>query len=295
MQEFILSKKSPELCIQTFGTSNHPCIILIAGAAGQGILWNEKLCLNLVNAGYFVIRFDNRDTGKSTSFIYEESPYNLKDMAEDVISILDQLNIYKAHIVGLSMGGYIAQFLAKYFPERIIDLCFIMTTINSLALRGIRNLSNLPGQDVYIVNQIAKLYQTSRFTMEDRIKSLTEIWKLFNGTASQFPYDEFYALAEESYARAKSKNAVKNHRLAILNSEANRTEWFQDLKIPLLIIHGKADPIIHIQHAYYTQKHIPHSKLLVIEKMGHILSSLFVEQISDQLLEFFSKAAKNEI
>jgi pimeloyl-ACP methyl ester carboxylesterase len=287
MQESLLTNNNLELCIQTFGVNTNPAIILISGAAGQAILWNQTLCQNLAKAGYFVIRFDNRDTGKSISFDFDQDPYNLINMAEDITFILDQLNIEKAHIVGMSMGGYIAQLLAIHFPHRIITLNLIMTTINSLALRGIRNVSNLPAQNLEIVQKIAQIYQIPRSNLADRIKSLTDIWELFNGSASHFPYDELYHLAKESYTRAKSKNAVRNHRLAILNSEADRTKHLNGLDLPTLIIHGEADPIIGIKHAHYAKEKLPQSKLLVIKKMGHILSSLFIDQVEDALLKHF--------
>jgi pimeloyl-ACP methyl ester carboxylesterase len=289
MQESFTSHANLELCIQTFGEKQNPAIILIAGAAGQGILWNIKLCQNLAKAGYFVIRFDNRDTGKSSGLIFDETPYNLKDMAEDVIAILDGLSIKKAHIIGMSMGGYITQFLASHFPDRILTITLIMSTINSLSLRGVRKVNNLPGQNPEVIRKIAQMYQIPRLNLEDRIKSLTDIWQLFNGSECEFPYDEWHELAKESYARAKSKNAVKNHRLAVLNSPADRTELLKNIEIPILIIHGEADPIIHIQHAYYIKDNLPAAKLFTIKKMGHILSSLFINQIEDILLEHFNE------
>ena len=278
------------ICIQTFGISNDPALILIAGAAGQGILWNYSLCQKLAQAGYFVIRFDNRDTGKSFGVNYESDPYTLKDMAEDIIVILNQLEIKQAHIVGMSMGGYIAQVLAMLYPERILTLTFIMSTINSLALRGARKMTNLPGQDFQTIQRIAQIYHVPRTNMEDRIKSLTDVWSLFNGNEAPFPYEEWYELAKESYARAKSKNAVRNHRLAILNSPADRTKALKSLAIPTLVIHGEADPIIHVEHAYYIKEHLPQVRLNIIKKMGHILSSHFTNQIEDILLEHFKGA-----
>lgn len=291
MQELFITNNNLELCIHTFGERSNPAVILIAGAAGQSILWDKNLCKNIANTGYFVIRFDNRDTGKSSGTIYEENPYTLKTMAEDIILILDKFNIQKSHIVGMSMGGYVSQVLSILFPERIISLTFIMSTINSLALRGVRKINNLPAQNAEVVKKIASIYQIPRLTLEDRIKSLTDIWQLFNGTLSKFPYDEWYELAKESYSRAKSKNAVRNHRLAILNSPADRTELLKNTLIPTLIIHGEADPIIHVNHAYYAKQHMPKSELIIIEKMGHILSSLFTNQITDELLNHFSKSS----
>jgi pimeloyl-ACP methyl ester carboxylesterase len=287
MQELVVKNKEIELFVQTFGDKNNPAILLISGSAGQAILWNKTLCENLSKAGYFIIRFDNRDTGQSSSAIYEEQPYTLEDMAEDAFNILDYFKINKAHIVGQSMGGYIAQVMAIRKPERLLTLTLLMTTINSMVLRGIKGLSKLPGHDLETIQNISRIYHIKRHSLEDRIKSLTDIMELFNGNSAPFPYKELYQLSKESYARAKNNRAVRNHRLSVQHSPANRTEELRNLSIPTLIIHGKADPIIKVEHAYYTKEHIPQAKLLIIDKMGHILSSIFIKTVEKALVEHF--------
>ena len=285
MQELFVKHKELQLCVQTFGLKSNPAIVLITGSAGQAILWNKNFCQNLAKAGYHIIRFDNRDTGKSSGIDYDSHPYILKDMAEDIIAILDHFKIKKAHIIGSSMGGYIAQKLAFYYPSHVATLCLFMTSINSLALRGIKGAGDLPGHDLEIMNQISDLYKIPRLTLEDRINTLIQTWQIFNGKKAEFSYDEWYPIAQESYKRAKTKNAVKNHRLAVSNSIADRTEQLKDIDIPTLIIHGKEDQIIDPQHAYYAQKHIPNSKLVIIDKMGHLLSSLFIAEVEDAVLK----------
>ncbi|MEK6733688.1 MAG: alpha/beta hydrolase [Pseudomonadota bacterium] len=286
MQELLIKNFNIELCTQIFGDKENPAVVLIYGAAGQGILWNIDLCKTLAKNGYFVIRFDNRDTGKSSGFEYEEAPYNLFDMAKDIISILDEFKKDRAHIVGMSMGGYIAQVLALNFPQRINTITLLMTTINSLALRGIK-INNLPGHDSEVIRGISEIYQAPRLSLDDKIDSLTKIWQLFNGDREKFPYEEWRQLAGESYSRARSKNAVKNHRLAVLNSPGDRSDFLKNINVPVLIIHGEADPIIRVEHALYTKQHLPKAKLLIIQKMGHILSSFFVDEVSDALLGHF--------
>lgn len=293
MQELLLNLNSVELCLQTFGDQHNPAVLLIYGAAGQGILWNIDLCKNIAKEGYFVIRYDNRDTGKSSAINYELSPYNLDDMAKDVIAILDYFKKDKAHIVGSSMGGYIAQILAILYPERLLSLTLIMTTVNSLPLRGIRGLCNLPGPNAEIIRKISEIFQAPRTSLEERIKNLVKTWKLFNGDYAHFPEEEWLELAKESYHRAKSKNAVKNHRLAVLNSKANRTNELQNLKIPSLIIHGNKDQIIPFAHAEYAKNIINSATLLEIDKMGHLLTSIFTTQVEDNLLLHFANSYKS--
>lgn len=288
MNESFVCNLEIKLFVQTFGEAKNPAVVLIAGAAGQAILWDRNFCENLAKQEYFVIRYDHRDTGLSSGIDFEQNPYNIKILAEDVIAILDHFLISKAHVIGMSMGGYIAQKLAIYYPERLLTLTFLMTTINSLVMRGIRGIDNLPGQNLEVVKKLAAMYQVPRLTLEDRVKVLTHTWQLFNGEKADFPYDEFYVLAEESYKRAKTKNAVKNHRLAVLNSPADRSKKLENLSLPpTLIIHGEEDPIIQVAHAYYSHKKLPQSKLLIIEKMGHLLTSLFIDQIEAELIEHF--------
>lgn len=289
MEEIFVKSKNLELFTQVYGKATNPAVILIYGAAGQGILWDQDLCKNIANNGYFVIRFDNRDTGKSSAFDYNISPYNLKDMAQDIIIILDYFKIHKAHIVGSSMGGYIAQNLAIYFPSRILTLTLMMTTINSSALRGVRGICNLPGANIEVIKKISQLYKVPRSSLEDKINILLQTWELFNGNMACFPLEQWRELAIESYQRATSKNAVRNHRLAVLNSKADRTKDLQALEIATLIIHGEEDPIIQVPHAHYANKNIPGSSTVIIKKMGHLLTSVFTNQIGDELLRHFEK------
>lgn len=291
MQEIFITNKNLELCLQTFGQSNNPMVLLIYGAAGQGILWNKTLCKNLAKAGYFVIRFDNRDTGKSSAVEYALNPYNLKDMAEDIASILNHFQTKKAHIIGSSMGGYIAQNFAIYYPEKILTLTLMMTTMNSLPLRGVRGLCHLPGPNATIIKQISELYQMPRLTFDDKIKTLIKTWELFNGNKAEFPHEDWNQLAIESYKRAQSKNAVRNHRLAVLNSPANRSTELKELNIPTLIIHGQEDQIIPVDHANYSNNIIKNSSLVIIDKMGHLLTSFFTTQVEDIILAHFSKSS----
>ncbi|MCT4635810.1 MAG: alpha/beta fold hydrolase [Rickettsiales bacterium] len=288
MEALFVKHLNLQLCVHSFGIKTNPAVVLISGSAGQAILWDKTFCENIAKAGYFVIRFDNRDTGLSSGINFQENPYNLKDLAGDVIGILDHFKIEKAHIVGMSMGGYIAQKLAIYYPNKILSMTLFMTTINSSVMRGIRGMDNLPGQSLDIVKKLSEIYQTPRITLNDRIKVLIETWKLFNGTESPFPYDEWRELAEESYKRAKTKNAVRNHRAAVLNSPSDRGKILKEIDLPpTLILHGKADPIIQIAHAYYGHKLLPQSELVIIDKMGHLLTSVFTAQVEDALLKFF--------
>ena len=291
MQELIIASANLEICVQTFGLNSNPAILFIYGAAGQGILWDLELCQKLANNGYFVIRFDNRDTGKSSVIDFNLNPYNLDDLTNDLNLIINHFALKKIHLVGSSMGGYIAQIFSSKYPEKLASLTLMMTTINSSSLRGING--ELPSHSSYFVKELSRLYEIPRSTLAERILALTNTWKLFSGWESEFPFEQWHELAKESYQRAKGNNAIKNHRLAILNSAPDRTNLMNKISTPTLIIHGAADPVIQVEHALYAAKQISHASLKIIDKMGHLLISQFTNQVLDELHEHFQTSSKN--
>ena len=138
-----------DLWYQTFGDKKNPAFLLVMGSGCQGILWPDVFCQKLVSLGLYVIRFDLRDTGFSSSFDYQKNPYNLLDMAQDCILLLDHLKITKAHVMGTSMGGTIAELIGAYFSQRVESLILMATTAD---LRNVVNAilgeeKNLPLSD----------------------------------------------------------------------------------------------------------------------------------------------------
>ncbi len=129
MAEGKVKANNIDIWYEDFGNSSDPTVLLIMGAGGQGIMWNMELINGIVNAGYHVIRFDNRDTGLSTWIDdYDATPYALEDMAADAIGLLDALAIEKAHVIGGSMGGMICQLMAIHYPDRILSLTSWMSS-----------------------------------------------------------------------------------------------------------------------------------------------------------------------
>ena len=129
MSEGKVKANNIEIWYEEFGESTNPTVLLIMGSGCQGIMWNMELINGIVNAGYHVIRFDNRDTGLSTWIDdFNATPYSYEDMAADTIGLMDALNIEKAHIIGWSMGGMIAQIVAIHYPNRVLSLTSWMST-----------------------------------------------------------------------------------------------------------------------------------------------------------------------
>jgi pimeloyl-ACP methyl ester carboxylesterase len=264
---------------ETFGDKNSPALLLIAGLGAQLIYWQKEFCLDLANQGYYVIRFDNRDTGLSSKidgltkneliekvgnfFNGQETtvPYALDDMAYDGVALLDSLDIEKAHIVGKSMGGYIAQTLCLNNQDRALSLTSIFSHT------GKRKVF-LPTQEV----MEAMLTPTPE-DREGYVTHMINIFRITFGTGKFFDEDYHRKLAERSFDRCFCPEGVIRQYLAIL-SQKDRTEALKHLNIPALIIHGDEDPMVPLTGGEATAQAIPNAKLKIIKGMGHVMPNL---------------------
>jgi len=259
------------------------------------IVWDEKFVQLLVNRGFYVIRFDNRDVGLSTKFEEAgtpnlmkemmafqagepiEAPYSLEDMADDAVGLLDTLHIEKAHICGRSMGGMIVQLITLRYPSRVLSLTSIMSTTGN---------PELPQATPEAMQALLTPAPTERNAYIDH--SL-KIGQLFYG--SGFPYDEEKqrALAEILYDRCYYPPGFGRQLLAIVTN-GNRKQKLSSVKVPTLVIHGGDDPLVPVDGGKDTAEAIPGSKLIIIDGMGHSLPPETWEQISDAIAKNAAKA-----
>lgn len=265
-----------ELCYEIFGAPDAEPLVLIMGLGAQMIHWDDDFCRDLAGRGFRVIRFDNRDIGKSTRLsggkplrpiellklrlfkIAPEAPYKLWDMANDVVGLLDTLGVRKAHIVGASMGGMIAQEIAMQHPDRVSSLTSIMSSTGNPKLpQATREAS-------------AILLAPPPTTKEEYLERFGKTWKVLRG--GSFPLDEAKdrERAEATYARGLNPAGVGRQLRAILAS-GNRKDRLRSVKAPTLVIHGTIDPLVKMEAGKDTAASIPGAKLLLIEGMGHAL------------------------
>ncbi len=276
---------------ETFGNPNDPAILLIRGMGSQGIMWYTPFCKHLADLGFFVIRYDHRDTGQSTCLDFSEHPYNLSDMAQDALDLLDAYRIEKAHLVGLSMGGYIAQFVAISDPERLLSLTSIASTVDNTVI-----IKALAGQDYREedlpppTREVMDLFgqpSTGKKSREAHIAHNLQTWRVLNGSKAGFDEKFWRRLSEKAYDRAHDITASNNHGRAIRASLSNRRPLLESLAVPALIIHGGQDPLIPPTHAHMSLKAIPEADLLMLPDMGHMLAPQFEPALLAKMADFY--------
>ncbi len=277
-----------DLCYEIFGDADAEPMVLIMGLGGQMIHWDDDFCRQFAARGFRVIRFDNRDIGKSTRLsggkrltamemlklrflkIPVQAPYNLHDMAEDTIGLMDALGIKSAHVVGMSMGGMIAQEIAISFPQRVRSLTSIMSTSGNPRLPW-------PTREA-----MATLMAPQPRSREEFLERFAKTWKILR--VGSFPEDEALdrSRAERTFERGLNPAGVGRQFRAVLAS-GSRKERLHAVKAPTLVIHGTVDPLVHPAGGKDTAASISGAKLLMIEGMGHALPIPMWPQIVDAI------------
>jgi pimeloyl-ACP methyl ester carboxylesterase len=289
-EKYIGTKDGLKIFTESIGDIKNPAIILIMGAMNQSIFWYDSFCKLLADNNFFVIRYDHRDTGFSSVVNYIVHPYNLENLTNDVIEILDGYNISKAHIVGISMGGFIAQLLAVNHKERIKTLTLISTTSDhrpymDAVLGNFNNKYELPYPDKKFVEYIEKNKNNISVNNENFRNSQIEGWKImFGNNLSQIDLEELIRLIDLSNKRNKNKLSPFNHGLAVSKSK-ERNKIIQNIKIPTLILHGENDSCFPVEHGQFLNKNIPNSKLEIIKGMGHMFSLSESDTIAKMILD----------
>jgi len=256
-----------EIEYDTFGDPSSKPLLLVAGLGTQMIWWREEFCEKLVDKGFYVIRFDNRDVGLSTKV---SAPYNLQDMADDAISLLDALNVDKAHICGASMGGSIVQAMAIKYPARILSLTSIMSTTGR---------ADLPPAKPEAMKLLMMPAPEER---DGYIEYYVKLWRVLYGSGFPFDEEDGHEMAAKSYDRSFYPPGIDRQVMAISVSGSRKTK-LASVNVPTQIIHGGDDPIVSVEGGKDTAETIPGAELLIIEGMGHALPPEVWPQIIDAI------------
>jgi pimeloyl-ACP methyl ester carboxylesterase len=261
MNERIIMADGVEIATQAFGDPTHEPTLLIMGSMASMLWWPEGFCQQLAAQGRYVIRYDNRDTGRSTCYEPGSPPYTMDDMAEDAMHVLDAYGIDSAHLVGMSLGGMIAQIAALTHPARMRTLTLISSTPIGL------DTSNLPQtSDIYMEHAAAG----ANIDWTDNAQVIDFIVKdarMIAGTAH--PFDELRArnLVERDVNRARNFVSATNHFM-LKGGDAWKGR-LGELATPLLVVHGTADPIFPVEHGELLAQTVKGAELLRLEGGGH--------------------------
>jgi len=283
---------------ESFGDPSHPAIVLIMGLGMQLMAWPDSFCQALVARGYRVIRFDNRDCGlsgrapgkkranlmlamaASALGLPVRAPYTLDDMAGDTVGLMDKLGIVRAHIVGASMGGMIAQVLAAKFPLRVLSLTSIMST------SGNRKVSKptKPARKVLLARP------ANPKDPESVIEHLVEMFGVIGSPGYPSTREELRSRIGKSVRRAYDPAGVARQLLAIIAS-GDRRKLLRTIAAPTLVIHGADDPLVPLAAGRDTAQHIPGAKLEVIEGMGHDFPEALMPRLAQAIADHCDRRA----
>lgn len=273
-----------ELCYQEMGDPGGEPLLLVMGLATQMIAWDEEFCAMLAARGFRVVRFDNRDIGRSTKLreagvpsMLEmmvgrgKPPYLLRDMAADTVGLMDHLGIEAAHLVGASMGGMIAQSVAIEHPERTRSLVSIMSTTGSRRV----------GHPSY--RTFGLLLGERPREREAMVERVVKTFKVIGSPGYPFEEEHVRELAGRSYDRGHSAAGIAR-QLHAITASGDRTPGLRRLDVPTAVIHGKNDVLVNPSGGRATAKAVPGARLKLIDGMGHDLPRAlwptFVEEIA---------------
>ena len=282
-----------QIAYEDMGDVDAPPILLIMGFSAQLTAWPAEFCETLLDAGFRVIRFDNRDIGLSTKLSGvrvrgnelmrvarywttgrpSDVPYTLHDMAADAIGLLDHLGIASAHVVGASMGGMIAQILADTYADRVSSLGLIFTSTNEPflpppSIQCMQGLFGGPGKDA---------------TREERIDFSVKFMRSTNGRRFRIADPDFYQEAEATYDRSYYPAGIIRQLSATIGT-GSLVKHTRRISCPTVILHGTDDGLVRSQGSKAIAKRIPHARLHLIDGWGHNFPRELIPQITGHLL-----------
>ncbi len=287
----------PRLCYQTFGDPGDRPLLMIMGLGGPMIWWPEDMCRYLASEGFFVIRYDNRDCGRSDRIdaarlgradlvkAFFRAPvaaaYSLSDMAGDALVVMDAVGADAAHVVGVSMGGMIAQTLAIEHPDRVRSLTSIMSSTGSRRA-GWQDPRLLP----HVLGRGAR-------TREAYAENSAKFWRLTGSPAYHDELDASRERAADTWDRGISLSGVLRQMMAILTAP-DRTPRLRQLRLPATVVHGARDRMVHLSGGKATARAVPGADLMLVPGMGHDLPMALVPTFVEAICRSVSRASESE-
>jgi len=280
-----------KIAYETHGKAGDPAVLMIMGLGAQLSMWSQRMIDMIVEAGHYVVVFDNRDIGLSEKFhtkrppnliaqiaarrvgIKLRAPYTLYDMAKDTVGLMDALNIEQAHVVGVSMGGMISQILSGKYPQRVLSLTAIMTTTGN---------PKLPRPSGNAMKALARRGPPPA-TREDAIDQSTHVFSVIGTPGEDHTTNGYRDRIATSYDRNYNPKGLRRQTAAIIASGDFR-RMTKKITAPTLVIHGKVDPLVPVEGGMDVHDTVAHSKLHIIDDMGHDIPPRHLPEIMSQML-----------
>lgn len=277
--------KSVRLHSQTFGRTGDIPILLVMGATESMYGWPDELCENLASNHLFVIRYDHRDTGESSTEPLGATSYSVEDLAADILAIMDSHQIVKAHLVGMSLGGLLAQMAALRNPERVLSLTLIAS--EPLGWDG----PELPHISEKFLDHFSKMSELDWANKSQVEEFRLEIDRICNG--SKYEFDEMRSRKKirRDIARSPSISSAFNH--GALQSQEDWTGCYKNIEQPTLVIHGEEDPILPLENGRAISDSFRNSRLLILHGVGHELPGLEISRIADEISGFVQSRSQS--
>lgn len=273
--DMMIEANGVRLCVETFGDPADQAILLVHGACASMLWWEVELCERIAAAGRFVIRFDNRDTGRSVCYPAGRPGYSLRDLAADAIGVLDALGVGRAHLVGRSMAGAIVTTAALRHPDRVASLTLVSTTTGA---------ADLPPMSADFLRHVGG----SGPDPADHAAVVDHIVGLMRAYSGDSPYhdeDAVRSLAARDVARTRDIGACLTNHFVI---ELDAPGELEDIAAPTLVVHGELDPVFPLPHGRALVAAIPGATLLVMDKAGHELPAPLWDVVVPALVEHTS-------
>ncbi len=273
MTEKLVASSDATICTEAFGEPDDPSVLMIMGAMASMLWWPVELCEGLARAGRFVIRYDNRDTGRSTTYEPGRPTYTIDDLVDDAIAVLDGYGVDRAHLVGMSLGGMIAQLVALAHPSRVAGVTAISTS------KLDEPDFDLPGADPEYLEHAAAFEDLDWTDAEALAELLVRDARQVAG--SRHPFDEraARALVRRDLRRTTNPPSLVNHGMLTGGEGPGRRSG--EIDAPFLVIHGTADPIFPYPHGVALAEAVPGARLVTLEGGGHELH----QRDGDRILE----------
>lgn len=281
----IVEANGIDICYEELGSPDDPCLLLVTGFKGQLTAFRPELCALFAKQGLRVVRFDNRDSGLSSKtpadvpFSLETPPYTVADMALDAVGLLDALGIEAAHVVGVSMGGIIAQSLAIDHPSRVLTMASIMSTTGDTTVGGAT-----PEAEAAALAPVPEGRTAA-------IQHHVDVHQLVSGPH----FDEAQTREDATVAFDRSNYPQGGmYQVIAVMADGDRTERLAGVSCPTVVIHGAVDPLVNVSGGEATAKAIPGAELVVVPDMGHELPPALFPQLVDAVIRNIRRGSQVE-